>query len=188
MKPFILLVEDDPQQAESIKRAIERHFPQYTVVVVDTEYAFRTRVDELARAASIPRMVVCEVMLPWEYPNPTTPDVPPEVREGTFRKAGTRCWKYFRQKTEFQRVPWIYFTVLDDVTIEFVQHSDLLTSYVQKSGSILPFLKDMGDILLFSGLWNQTEQGIPDQPGASPEMMRILREGELERIRPTNIP
>lgn len=184
----ILLVEDDPQQAESISRAIQKRFPQYAVKVVDTEYTFRTYVEEMVRIASIPQMVICEVMLPWEYPEPVTPDTPPEVKEGTFRKAGLRCWRYFREKVEFQRVPWIYFTVLDDITIEFAQHADLLTSYVQKSGSILPFLEEMEDMFAFSGLWKRAEQGTIDQHGASPEMMRILRAGELERIRPTNIP
>ena len=121
-------------------------------------------------------------MLPWIFPELVTPDIPDEVKVGTFRKAGLRCWKWFRQYPCFQRVPWIYFTILDDVTIEFSKHADLLTGYVQKAGSIKPLFEEMEELLTASGPWEATETEVTAELTASPEMARRLREGMAESV------
>ena len=56
---FILVVEDDPQQSESIKRAIESRYPQYAVSVRNRKQV-STVCRGFGKVPSIPIMVICE--------------------------------------------------------------------------------------------------------------------------------
>ena len=55
---FILVVEDDPQQSESIKRAIESRYPQYAVSRNRKQVSTVCR--GFGKVPSIPTMVICE--------------------------------------------------------------------------------------------------------------------------------
>jgi len=146
MKDFILLIEDDPQQSETIKAALERRYGDVQVELVETEADFYTRLSSIPVGGERPRIVVCDVMLPWAFPAPDSPSQPPEVIRGTFREAGLRCWRRFREREDLRGVPWIYFTVLDAKTINLESHSDANTGYAQKAGGIEPLFEKINDI------------------------------------------
>ncbi len=147
MKKIVLLVENRPALAHPVRCAIEREFDDFEVVTVETENDFRLNMDSFLGNGTCPLAVISEVMLPWVQAGPEVPAIPPEVKKGTFRKAGTRCWKLFRQHRQFQTIPWIYFTFLNKATIGFDRHSDELTALVEKDGGITPLLEKLGDLL-----------------------------------------
>jgi CheY-like chemotaxis protein len=177
MKDVILLVEDDPQQSASIKAAVERHCRNAEVELLETESDFYARLAAITGSGTRPRMVICDVMLPWAFPDPDAPKAPPDVERGTFRKAGLRCWERFRQLDDLRRVPWIYFTVLDEKTIGFETHSDERTGYVQKAGSIAPLLQEIDEYLHVDDQWAETDDQITQRLVDSPRMRRILLDG-----------
>lgn len=170
MKDLILLVEDDPQQSESIKRAIQGRYQSADVKLVETESEFYDWVDRIPDVGPHPRVVICDVMLPWTFPSLNAPKPPSDVSKGTFRKAGLRCWKKFRQREHFRTVPWIYFTVLDEKTIEFANNRDNRTGFAQKSGPIEDLLEEMEE-------WSDTEDRVTKSLTDSPKMRRILIDG-----------
>lgn len=172
---WILLLEDDPEQARSIKGAIERRFSNVQVVAEETESEFYQRLHSLATGHDLPLAVIADVMVPWAYPDPDAPVPPDDVRVGTFRKAGLRCWARFRSHASLKEVPWVYFTVLDDETIEFDAHSDARTRYVQKSGSIQPLLEELEEFK--DPHWSETEDQVTEKLARSPTMRRILLAG-----------
>jgi DNA-binding NarL/FixJ family response regulator len=143
MKNLIVLVEDDPMQAESVKRAIERHFPGFEVEVVETEMEFRERLVRIPTGGDLLRLVVSCVLLTWAYPEPNPSPVPTEVLEGTFKQGGTRCRKEFRKREDLAQIPWIHWTVLNELTINLQGNWDRNTGYVHKSGSIYPLVEEI---------------------------------------------
>jgi DNA-binding NarL/FixJ family response regulator len=177
MKERILLIEDDPQQSSSIKAAIERRYRDLEVEVLETESEFCDRLAVLRVQDPKPRMVICDVMLPWSFPDPDAPIAPADVQEGTFRKAGLRCWRRFRRHKHLESVPWIYFTVLDERTIEYEAHSDNRTGYAQKSSSIKPLLEEMEEYLHVDDDWTETDEQVTQRLLSSPKMRNILLDG-----------
>lgn len=164
------MIEDDPQQSASIKAAIESHYRNVEVELLETESEFCNHVAKMPVGETRPHIVICDVMLPWAFPDPNAPEAPPEVVAGTFRNAGLRCWRRFRQREDLRSVPWIYFTVLDEKTIEFENHHDDRTGYVQKSGSIEPLLEEMEE-------WSETDEQVLQSLTFSPKMREILLDG-----------
>ena len=177
MKDLIILIEDDPQQSASIMGAIKRRYRNTEVQLFETENAFCRRLPEIVGGEPVPRMIISDVMLPWEFPEPDAPSPPEEVTGGTFRKAGLRCWERFRKRHDLKSIPWIYFTVLDAKTIEFDTYSDDRTGYTQKSGSIEPLLERMEEYLHLDDKWTQTDEQVTQSLASSPKMRKILLDG-----------
>lgn len=143
MKSLALLIEDDPQQSETIKEVVESRYRNLEVKWIETESDFYNYLESLTEDEKLPSVVICDVMLPWAFPAPGSPHQPMEVTKGTFRKAGLRCWKKFRQQEAASSIPWIHFTVLDKKTIDFNNNSDSKTGYAEKAGSIQPLIAEM---------------------------------------------
>jgi DNA-binding NarL/FixJ family response regulator len=177
MKGHIILIEDDPQQSASIKAAIERRYQNAEVELLETEAEFYKRVEAAPSGGVRPRMIVCDVMLPWAHPDPGAPAPGPEVIEGKFRKAGLRCWVKSRESKELKSTPWVFFTVLDQSTIEFATHSDERTGYARKGPSIEPLLKEIEECLHLDDEWRESEEQVTKDLLASPRMRKILLAG-----------
>lgn len=177
MKDLFILIEDDPQQSATITTAIEGRYRNALVELLETESEFCERVDKMALGEARPRMIISDVMLPWAFPEPNAPAVPHEVEQGTFREAGLRCWERFRKRPDLKTVPWIYFTVLDETTIDYEAHSDERTGYVQKAGSIEPLLQEIEEYLHLEDNWTETDEQVTQSLTASPKMRKILLEG-----------
>lgn len=175
MKTHFILIEDDPQQSETIKSAIERRYRDVEVRLSETESDFYDRLDKIPVRGDHPHMVICDVMLPWAFPSPDAPPQPAEVAEGTFRKAGLRCWERFRQREDLRSIPWIYFTVLDEKTIDLESHFDDKTGYVQKAGSIEPLYAEIEEFQ--DGDWPETAAEVSNKLMVLPKMRKALLEG-----------
>ncbi|MCX6724068.1 MAG: hypothetical protein NT155_02735 [Candidatus Staskawiczbacteria bacterium] len=165
----IILIEDDPQQALAIMSAVNRRFTDFAVRLVETESEFYEFIARLPAQGEKPIMVISDVMLPWAFGETPIPK-PQGVEEGGFRMAGTRCWKKFRQREDLRQIPWIYFTVLDDQTIEFAQNHDEKTGYVQKGKSIEPLLMEIED-------WLETDESATEALASSTTMRKALEAG-----------
>jgi CheY-like chemotaxis protein len=175
MKAHILLIEDDPQQSESIKRIIENNFKGVSVTLLETECDFYIAIQHITSQENLPSLVICDVMLPWTFPSPDAPSPSHDIVKGTFRKAGLRCWKRFREREAFKNIPWIYFTVLDEQTIDLKSHRDEKTVYTQKAGSIDPLIEQ---IKSFQGNhWPETADEVSKKLLNSPTMRNILLAG-----------
>lgn len=175
MKTHFLLIEDDPQQSETIKSAIKRRYRDVEVELIETESDFCNRLAKISVLGEHPHMVICDVMLPWAFPSPDAPSPPSDVVTGTFRKAGLRCWERFRRREDLRSIPWIYFTVLDEKTIDLQSHSDEKTGYAQKAGSIEPLYAEIEEFQ--DGDWPETADEVSNKLMALPKMRKVLLEG-----------
>lgn len=111
----ILLVEDDPLQAESILASLKAHFAGMGIKHLSTEQEFRAKLDEIA--ASPPDLVILDVMLRWTDPSPGLEVPPEEVRRERHYRAGLRCQRLLSQKLGDDCPPILLYTILetDDV-------------------------------------------------------------------------
>lgn len=174
MQTDIILIEDDPEQSEGIRRSIMEHRPDTKVIVLETESDLYARINAIPVDSPHPSLVVSDVMFPWASPDPDAPVAPAEVIKGTFRNAGTRGWARFRSRKDLRSVPWIYFTVLDVKTIDFKGHSDARTVYVHKGGSIRPLLEQIDNFLLLDQRWDESDEQVTQRLSESPAMRGIL--------------
>ena len=132
MNKPILLIEDDPQESSGMKTAIERHFTGFEVQIVETEHEFRQTLAGLGEDCPW-SLVISEAMITWAFADPDQPEPPPEVKLGTFKQGGTRCWSEFRRKFPRGDIPWVYFTVLNKEHFNFPEFSGKRTFYMNKS-------------------------------------------------------
>ena len=166
MDNYIILIEDDPPQLEQNKKVLEKAFPELKVETLETESDFYGAVEGMTEKKK-PRAVLCDVMLPWSFPAPDAPQAPKTVMSEGFRKAGVRCWKLFRSKSCLREVPWIYFTILDELTIEYAQNRDAHTRYIKKTKDIEPLLREVATFLCLKCCWSPKKNGGEGQLGAS---------------------
>lgn len=145
MEHIIWYLEDDPAQQGSTRMTLERKFRGIKVRQFSTEYEFREAVEQLD--GLIPSLVISDVMVPWADPCEAIPDPPPDVQNGTSKRAGVRCHSYFRAKPLLIEVPWIYFTVLDANAIGFQWQETTPTEYVHKGNTLTPLVLAVGKLL-----------------------------------------
>lgn len=136
----ILMIEDDPIHGDSILEFLAKKIGGHDKVKwLYTESEFRSHVNEIkAGKQPVPDLVISDVMLPWCFAEEGRKgDVPKEVIEQTYRRAGTRCHSYFRETQRgFSHIPWVYFTILDEEAIEYQFNSDSRTSHVKKEDGL----------------------------------------------------
>lgn len=107
-RKYILIVEDDPAQADDIASSVRQRFPRCEVTLVETESQFRDRLPEFA--LDLPAVAVIDVILAWTDPDHERPR-PSEVAAGGIRNAGLRCEQVLRNDPLTARVPVILYTV-----------------------------------------------------------------------------
>jgi len=143
----VWMIEDDPAQANTIFEFLEEK--QMSVVRIQTEMEFHEKI-VLLKSAEIqrPDLVVSDIMLPWGFAGDFKPEeVPEEVRVGTYRRSGLRCWKRFREDPGNENVPWVYFTILDADAIEFRCNSDACTWHVLKEEGLIKLSSTLDEAL-----------------------------------------
>jgi len=126
---------------------IGNRYLDFTVVLISTESEFRTCTDSLVAKGECPLMVISDVMLPWSMGTADScAGMPTEVREGTFRAAGTRCWSWFRRHEPFRSVPWLYYTVLEKTQFDFAGNSDVSIGFVSKASPYNDLFEAMDEL------------------------------------------
>ena len=106
---YLLVVEDDPEQAEAIANALRRRCRNHDVLVVETESEFRRRLAEISEHP--PDVAIIDVILRWSDPDPPIPKRPAGVDEGGIQKAGLRCEQLLVLNPATAQVPVIFYTV-----------------------------------------------------------------------------
>jgi len=113
MPKNILLLEDDPQQAETFQRKLRTRYSGATVEHMESEWELYEFVEKIRRGEAVPPdVVVADVMMPWVIATPNPPPVPEAVEQSGYSEAGVRCLKRFRQHINVP-VPWVLFTCRD---------------------------------------------------------------------------
>jgi CheY-like chemotaxis protein len=138
---WALLLEDDPNQYETVKAFLEKGVRTVVdeVILVTNESDFNKVLSEIMSSPEqVPTFVVSDVMMPWTSIDEIATNPPPsDVREGTFQRAGIRCWRRFREVEAARRTPWVFFTVLDeDHLLADNDGWDRFTGYVSKSAPL----------------------------------------------------
>jgi CheY-like chemotaxis protein len=110
---WILLVEDDPDQAELIKSKLNAEFRECVVRVISTESDFRRSVDGIANDP--PAVVVMDIMLRWCDVGPDMPAQPEDVLLEGYSRAGVRCCQLLKEDPRTRNTPVVVYSVLDAV-------------------------------------------------------------------------
>ena len=106
---YLLVVEDDPDQADTIEKALRRRFSSHDVLVVETESEFRQGLLEITEHP--PDVAIIDIILRWSEPDPPIPERPREVDEEGIQRAGLRCEQLLRHEPATAKVPVIFYTV-----------------------------------------------------------------------------
>jgi CheY-like chemotaxis protein len=128
----VLIVEDDDRQAADMSAALRRSFPEINVHRIGDESAFRRALPDLRDAP--PDAVIMDIMLRWAAPQPEMPEVPEEVREGGFYRAGLRCLDLLLQSPQTSRVPVVLYSV--------IERADVAAELKRTGGHVLFLRKD----------------------------------------------
>ncbi len=107
----ILLLEDQPLEAESITASLERAFSGVVLDRVRTELEFRSRLDAITKDP--PDIFIVDMMLPWTSVSEHMAEPPAEVMEGGYHRAGLRCQRLLAQQEETKDKTVIFYTVLE---------------------------------------------------------------------------
>jgi CheY-like chemotaxis protein len=127
MRP-VLLVEDDPMQADLLIESLATQL-QVETDVISTELEFQSRFEEIAKDP--PRVVVMDVMLRWADPQPETP---PPPRAQTFHRGGVRCLRMLQQDERTKSIPAIVFTILEERDLlQDMRDMAVTAEYIPKS-------------------------------------------------------
>jgi CheY-like chemotaxis protein len=138
----VWLVEDDRIYRDVLMQGLQSCKKGLKVDTFPTESLAYKAVENLEKdgeKALAPDLVICDVMLPYAFPNDDV-IVPTEIAkqgEDAFRRAGVRLWKRFRKSSssDLKKVPWIYHTVLKGTTQDLLDNKDTSTFYVGKDES-----------------------------------------------------
>jgi CheY-like chemotaxis protein len=135
----ILVIEDDHLQVESLSETLKQFFPGSRVDHINTEFEFRSRIDDIAKAR--PDLIVLDMMLRWTDPAEDMPARPDEVVKGKYFRAGLRCDNILSKHEGTKHIPVILYTVLEDADLK--EDLDKLrpqTSYVRKDADAEPLI------------------------------------------------
>ena len=112
----ILLVEDDHLQSGPTLDNLEREFHGANFTRIRTESEFRAKLKEIA--TNKPDVIIMDVMLPWDDPDPDL-KVPQDVlAEGGIGRAGIRCKKLLAKNEKTRDIPVLFYTVLDNPQLQ----------------------------------------------------------------------
>jgi CheY-like chemotaxis protein len=112
----ILLVEDDHLQFGPTLDNLEREFHGASFTRIRTESEFRAKFKEIA--ANKPDVIIMDVMLPWDDPDPDL-KVPEDVLAGGgIGRAGIRCKELLAGNEQTRDIPVFFYTVLDNPRLQ----------------------------------------------------------------------
>lgn len=107
----ILVVEDDPLEADLILAGLKRAFPKITVDHISTEQEFRSRLSSIKKDP--PDIFILDMMLRWTDSSEHMTEPPLEIMEEGYYRAGLRCQRLLAQYDETKNRTVILYTVLE---------------------------------------------------------------------------
>lgn len=179
---WALLLEDDPAQFNTVKDFLEKSIRSAIdrVVLAKTESEFVRILDEVkSEPDRQPKFVVSDVMMPWTSIDELAKNPQPaDVREGTFQRAGIRCWKKFREIEATRRTPWVFFTVLDENHVMADDDEwDRYTGYVKKSDPLTALDDAITEFAELDQVWIEPDELEDERFRFSLDLRRVLLEG-----------
>lgn len=108
---YILIVEDDYQQADFIRDSLLSAYPNGRVDLIQTEAEFRSSLNAIEKQP--PDVVVLDGMLRWTDPSEKMEPRPEDVKSGGIFEAGLRCKELLKARETTRRIPVILYTVLE---------------------------------------------------------------------------
>lgn len=139
----VVLVEDDPLQAELFGDVLTRGLLGVRVERIPTESAFRESLGQLATEP--PNLFVMDMLIRWADPAPQMPIPPEDVKREGFFSAGARCLELIRKLPTLSNVPVIIFSILDeDDARRIIEGRPALRGV---SFSIIPKSSDLSDFI-----------------------------------------
>jgi CheY-like chemotaxis protein len=108
---YILVVEDDHLQYESISDDLKHAFRRVRIQSIRTEYEFRAFF--ATEGLELPGLVVLDMMLRWADPSENMPEPLQDVIVGGYYRAGLRCEKFLASREQTSNIPVIIYTVLE---------------------------------------------------------------------------
>jgi hypothetical protein len=150
----ILLIEDDPVQAETFANRIAEYFPGRKVVSFESESEFYDFVNQeyVKLTTNFDLMVdavIADVMIPWTLPSPGASPPPDNVVKEGHTRAGIRCLALFREKFG-DKTPWVLFSILPSDWLREAAANSVNTFIVNKEQSFEDLVKAV------------TSAGVPD--------------------------
>ena len=141
MEPYIVLVEDDQQDAMWISEALCASITAH-VEVISCEKDFVVRLPGFAQAR--PDLVIFDMMLRWARAGEELEleleqgRVPTEVIEDGFLRAGLRCAERLRMGRDTKDIPYLIYTGLasNNFSEQMIRVADIIT----KSDDIRPLI------------------------------------------------
>jgi CheY-like chemotaxis protein len=128
----ILLVEDDPLQAELVTEFLtsQSAFPSAVIRRISTESQFRSNFEDIA--SNNPDVIIMDIMLRWADPAPEFELPPEDIAEEGFYRAGLRCERLLANDPRTSDIPIILYTILGngDLSEELPQRPQ--TMYLAK--------------------------------------------------------
>ena len=113
---YLVVVEDDPLQAEQIVRGLSEFFPGTRLEVIRTESEFRDHLDGMERTP--PDVILLDIMLRWSDPTPDMPEPPADVREEGMYRAGFRCQRLMATRERLKDIPVIFYSSLEEEDVK----------------------------------------------------------------------
>ena len=151
---LILIVEDDPVQAQHMEAAIRRELGA-EVWRMATEYDFQAGFEEIATRK--PDLIVIDVMLRWADPAEEIPDKPANwAQTGGYTRAGLRCHAMLRKDERTGEIPALLYTVLGQEALGLLQGVE----YLQKGNGLDRLLVGIKQLLSLA----PAEPGVPPAP------------------------
>ncbi len=132
----IVLVEDDPTQADLISEMLKKEFSNISLEQIWTESDFGANLTHYTE--SPPDLFIIDVMLPWAEPSPNMPVAPDKVQQDGYFRAGLRCVEQLANHPQLQKIPVILCTILDKRDLKDDLKKPLVQQihYVQKEVSM----------------------------------------------------
>lgn len=108
---YILIVEDDKLQYETIERSIleSNRLSKARLERVRTELEFHEKFEEIAN--DNPTVILMDIMLKWTSKDRLV-EPPPEVEEKGFYRAGLRCERMLANDKRTENIPVLIYSVL----------------------------------------------------------------------------
>lgn len=106
MNGNILLLEDDPDQSETVTKMLLKAFPNYYLRICETESEFYIALNDIPVGSLF--FAVLDAMVPWCEPAERMPVPPTDVQRDGIRYAGKRSLEMLRKKHGADIPVWIY--------------------------------------------------------------------------------
>jgi hypothetical protein len=187
-EPYYLLTEDDPQQAESIRKSLSKLIgPSFTIQWIGSEAAAQDWLSSIdAGSVAPPRGWVGDAMMLFTPPEPDAPRPSKAVLKEGIARAGERLRRQARKIQAMRRVPLVFYSAIRQETAGF-EGRDKIAAYLSKVArvqAVLDKLKELEDQArqlsdddIDTTPWSESAEQETERLNSDPEIRRAIIDG-----------